>query len=308
MAQAAEASVVLVTGGFDSTVRMWDASSNVCYKSFLHPDKQVNCLAITPDKAGIIAGGNPLVRLYDVAAAGADAKLTFEGHTANVTAVGVDAAARFIFSGSEDGSIKIWDPRAGGAAVRDFDARGGVNAVALHPNQGELISGSHTGAVRTWDIGANKCTHELLPEGDTPISAVAITADAGLVAASNFNGSCFFWAPGDAEYVPVKKLRAHKGYITSCSFSPDARLFATTSSDKTLKLWNAHDFSLATTLAGHARWVWDAAFSADSSFIVTASSDMTAKLWDISVGEVVRTYSGHSKSVVSVALNDGSPA
>jgi G protein beta subunit-like protein len=297
-------SVLLATGGYDSSVRLWDASSNVCYKSFVHPEKQVNCLAISPDKAGILAGGNPLIRLYDANSAGSEAKQTFEGHTSNVKSVGMDSNARFLFSGSEDGSIKIWDPRAGGAAVRDFDARGAVNSVILHPNQGELISGSHMGALRTWDIGANKCTHELMPEGDTPISSVAITPDAGLVAASNFNGSSFFWTSGDAEYAPVKKLRAHKGYITSCCFSPDGRLFATTSSDKTLKLWNTQDFSLSATLAGHTRWVWDASFSADSSFVVTASSDMTAKLWDLCVGEVVRTFTGHSKSVVAVALND----
>jgi WD40 repeat protein len=131
---------------------------------------------------------------------------------------------------------------------------------------------------------------------------VAVTPDASLVAAGNFNGNCYFWSPGSEgarEFVPVKKLRAHRAYITACRLSPDARYFATASSDRTLKLWNTHDFSLATTLAGHARWVWDAAFSADSSFIVTASSDMTAKLWDWEKGWVcVQTYEGHMHYVM----------
>jgi G protein beta subunit-like protein len=244
--------------------------------------------------------------VYDVNARGGEAVRTLEGHTGNVTAVGFDRNGGFIFSGSEDGTLRVFDPRAaGGKSVLDFDARGGVNAVVLHPNQGELISGSHAGAIRTWDLAANKCSHELLPEGDTPVASVAVAADASLVAAANFNGSCFFWAPGDEEYVPVRKLRAHKAYVTSCRFSPDVRYFATTSSDRSLKLWNTHDFSLAATLAGHSKWVWDCAFSADSSFVVTASSDLTARLWDIAAGEIVRTYAGHSKSVTAVALNDG---
>jgi G protein beta subunit-like protein len=104
--------------------------------------------------------------------------------------------------------------------------------------------------------------------------------------------------------VPVKKLRAHKAYVTSARFSPDARFFATTSSDRTLKLWNTADYSLAATLAGHSKWVWDAAFSADSSFVVTASSDQTARLWDIATGATLRTYAGHSKAVTAVVLND----
>jgi G protein beta subunit-like protein len=299
-------SVILATGGYDNTVRLWDASVGVCHKSFAHPEKQVNALAISSDKAQIVAGGNPLVRVYDVNARGGEAVRTLEGHTGNVTAVGFDRNGGFIFSGSEDGTLRVFDPRAaGGKSVLDFDARGGVNAVVLHPNQGELISGSHAGAIRTWDLAANKCSHELLPEGDTPVASVAVAADASLVAAANFNGSCFFWAPGDEEYVPVRKLRAHKAYVTSCRFSPDVRYFATTSSDRSLKLWNTHDFSLAATLAGHSKWVWDCAFSADSSFVVTASSDLTARLWDIAAGEIVRTYAGHSKSVTAVALNDG---
>ena len=299
--------VVLATGGYDHTVRIWDASSGVCYKSFLHADKQVNSLCVTADKNHVAAGGNPLIRWYDVNAKGAEPLLSFSGHASNVMAVGVERTARFLFSCSEDGSIRIWDPRAGVASVREYDARRAVNSVVLHPNQGELISGDHSGAVRVWDLVANKCSSELVPEGDTPVSSVSIAADASLVAASTYNGSCFFWAPpteGGRDYVPVKKLRAHRAYITACCLSPDAHYFATTSSDRTMRLWNTHDFSLAATLTGHARWVWDAAFSADSSYVVTASSDMTAKLWHISSTAVVRTYAGHVKGVTAVALND----
>ena len=300
--------VVLATGGYDQTVRLWDASAGVSYKSFAHPEKQVNCLAIAPDKASIIAGGNPLVRLYDTNAKGSDALLAFEGHTSNVTAVGFDRAARFIFSSSEDGSVKIWDPRVGAASVRDYDARAAVACVVLHPNQAELISGDSSGCVRVWDLASNKCVNELVPEGDTPISCIAVAADASLVVAANFNGNAFFWTPSsgdDGTFVPVKKLRAHKAYITRCCFSPDVRFFATASSDRTLKLWNTHDVSLAASLAGHTRWVWDASFSADSSYVVTVSSDATAKLWDIDAGEVVRSYgTGSGKAITACALND----
>ena len=330
--------VLLATGGYDSTVRLWDASAGTCYKSFAHPDKQVNCLALSPDKGSVLAGGNPLLRLYDVNAKGGDALLAFEGHSSNVTACGMDRAARFFFSSGEDGSVRIWDPRVGAGAVRDYDVRVGVNALVLHPNQGELISGDHGGAIRLWDLTANKCSAELVPEGDTPVASLAIAVDASLLAAANFNGNCYFWAPGGGgssggggggggsssssggvgssgggessggsePLVPLKKLRAHKSYITAARISPDGRYFATAASDRTLKLWNTHDFSLAATLAAHTRWVWDAAFSADSSYIVTASSDLTAQLWDIHEGTVMRNYTGHAKAVTAVALNDES--
>jgi G protein beta subunit-like protein len=50
-----------------------------------------------------------------------------------------------------------------------------------------------------------------------------------------------------------------------------ARLLATTSSDKTARLWKLGTNELKTVLSGHGKWVWDCAFSDDSSFIVTGT-------------------------------------
>lgn len=33
--------VLLATGGYDNTIRFWDASSGICYKTLQHADKQV---------------------------------------------------------------------------------------------------------------------------------------------------------------------------------------------------------------------------------------------------------------------------
>ena len=46
-----------------------------------------------------------------------------------------------MYSGSEDGTVRIWDLRAPGCQ-REYQSRAAVNTVMLHPNQGELISGA----------------------------------------------------------------------------------------------------------------------------------------------------------------------
>lgn len=97
---------------------------------------------------------------------------------------------------------------------------------------------------------------------------------------------------------------AHDNYLLKCVLSPDVNLLATTSADKTVKLWNTTTWECERTLAQHQRWVWDAVFSADSLYFVTVSSDQSGKLWDLRSGEVIRNYAGHNLAVSCVALND----
>ena len=62
------------------------------------------------------------------------------------------------------------------------------NAVALHPNQGELASADHAGLVRIWDLAADKCATELRSTDGrlSPIRSVAIASDTSyLVAGTN---------------------------------------------------------------------------------------------------------------------------
>ena len=60
---------------------------------------------------------------------------SYDGHSSNVTAVGFQKDGKWMYTGSEDGTIKIWDLRASGCQ-RNYDTGGvAVNDVVLHPNQ-----------------------------------------------------------------------------------------------------------------------------------------------------------------------------
>ena len=55
--------------------------------------------------------------------------------------VGFQKDSKWLYTGSEDGTIKIFDIRAPNAQ-QEYESRGAVNTVLLHPNQGELITGA----------------------------------------------------------------------------------------------------------------------------------------------------------------------
>ena len=64
------------------------------------------------------------------------------------------------------------------------------------------------------------------------------------------------------------------------AFSPDGRLLATGSADKTARLWDPATGECLRTLAGHDRGVFGVAFSPDGRLLATGSWDNTARLWD----------------------------
>ena len=74
---------------------------------------------------------------------------------------------------------------------------------------------------------------------------------------------------------------AHQKYINVAKFSPNDKMIATASQDKSIKLWSAKDLQLLATLAGHRKNVWDVQFSPYDKQIVSASGDMLVKVWNI---------------------------
>lgn len=300
-------SVILVTAGYDHTIRFWEAWSGVCSYTIQYPDSQVNRLAISPDKKLLAVAGHNNIRLYDcnvnsLAHAATSTSenprgsniqpvATFDGHSNNVTSIAWHCDAKWLVSGSEDGTLKIWDPRTS-RPQRVYDHRAPVNDVVIHPNQGELVSCDQLGSVKVWDLGENACSHELVPEEEVPMRSVTIASDGSCLVAGNNKGNVYVWRIQGGSYAqdgtpimdvadhseftdlqPVTKFQAHDTYITRCALSPDARYLATCSADKTVKIWSTdkYEFQLDKVLVGHQRWVWDVAFSADSAYLVTGT-------------------------------------
>lgn len=248
-----------------------------------------------------------------------------KGHEDAVNCIVFAPDSGLLASGSDDRTIRIWNPHTGECLRTLWRHKSWVNSVAYSPDGKFLASAGADGTIRIWNPETGKRLRILEEHGPVAFSpdgkllasgggkilnsqtceclrilkqpegirSFAFSPDGKMLAAASGDtiGTVRIWNPQTGECLVT--LTEHPGVVDSVAFNPDGNMLASAGQYETIHVWDPHTGKLLRSLTGHSGNVRSVAFSPDGKMLASAGSDETVRIWDPDTGECLRTLEEH---------------
>jgi U3 small nucleolar RNA-associated protein 13 len=311
-----ENKVYAATAGEEGVVKIWEVNdSKILYKqnsSVISRAEEEGGLAITQmhfnqqlQQLALVSYDHNII-VHDITTFTCFKQLIgFTDEILDLTLMG--KRDQYLAMATNSNDIKVYDTKTMNSKI----LKGHTDIVlALTSYKTYLLSSGKDNSVRLWKADFENFSFECVAIGIKHTNAVG-SVDIGKMSGDFFvsvsQDQCMkLWKmPKKVESIEepislqcINTTLAHEKDINCATISPNDRYIATSSQDKTAKLWDATDLKLLGVFRGHRRGVWSVRFSPVDQVIVTSAADCTMRLWNITDMSCLKSFEGHESSVL----------
>jgi WD40 repeat protein len=287
---------LLVSGGVDGSVRLWDRTSGQPVARIASGADPVLSLAIAPSGAAFATGTRRgAVEYFDFSRPYPVNE--WAGIPAAPTAIQVSADGRYVLTGDAGGTLRWWDSQTK-AAARDFTGTTApLVGAALLESAGTVFSLGGDGGLREWKLADGQLVGTVLTP---PASSFAVAPDGKSLYVGGQDGWVrqVEWPP-----VPPQPFGAHNDAATTVAVSHDGKLFASGGVDGRALLFQSTDGKNIRTMAEGPGRITSVTFSADDSRLIASGEAGGLKVWNVADGVPMSAHSGHTGAILGLAAH-----
>ncbi|KAG9033507.1 hypothetical protein FRB95_014686 [Tulasnella sp. JGI-2019a] len=206
-----------------------------------------------------------------------------------------------IVSGSQDGTLRLWDPSTGTPVgeVWKFHT-GGVQCAAWSPNGKTIVSGSEDNTLQLWDSTTGTRIGEAWKGHTGTVLCLAWSPYETRVISGSRDGTLRMWDPFTG--VPIgEPWKGHSGDVYCVTWSPDGERIASGGADDIIRIWDSSTGALVGMPWRTKLTIYCLAWSPDGKRMVSGHNPFL-RLWDPRTGgQIGGDWMGHTDVIWQIA-------
>eukprot|EP01080_Neovahlkampfia_damariscottae_P012219 gene12219-5805_t len=206
---------------------------------------------------------------------------------------------RHVATGSEDGTIRIWNFYQG-ICIHILSGHQLAVFSIISLDDGKLLSASKDGTMKLWDILSGRCCTVV-----TESSSILTLLKFGSYIASGSHPFIKIYRISDlSSYKPHKNaiatLNGHSNSVYCLANSE--KFLVSGSKDFSIIIWDISSFAFMKRFFGHTSTVCDVTIKNET--LISSSLDSTIRVWDTRSGDCLKVLNQHNGCIHSIIHHD----
>ena len=340
---------LMITGSFDSVIKVWDLKTGICLKDSKQHKGAINRLVVfLRMNCFFSASSDGNIFVWDLEHYEVRTRIK-TGHFNGVSGICVGASSMTLFSSGLDGTIMAWDltkpdldlvqgsviyasknmingqinsieiseqenilvsaHEDGTVGIFSTQSQGpkmlkghteGVQSLCITKDEQFVFSGSKDNSIRIWNVSQGMCIKKLVDHYSAILNLKLNQTESQLI--STCNNMVFVW--NTQKWTLDKQFEAHQGEIYCIWMLHKTNIIVTGSIDRTVRFWDMDkQYANVNSFEGHSDAVLDVLTCVEQNMMFTASADFTVKAWSLDNRSCLATFEGHTQVVKSLAYS-----